>query len=124
VAIQPNRIPNSGYHEVACTFCRGTGKDPFGVLSPLSRCEICQGEGTILVRAPFVHCGECRGTAVQPHKRLTCSACAGRGVHSVAKKNQACPNCKGSGIAPGSGSALACCTCNGSGRIALDISPA
>jgi DnaJ-class molecular chaperone len=115
----PNPVPKPGEQAVECAFCSGTGKDPFGLLSDLSRCETCQGVGKNIVHVPFVRCGECHGTGAQPHKRLTCSACGGRGVQSVSKNNQACPVCKGTGVDPESEIDLSCSTCTGSGRVTL-----
>lgn len=115
--LMPSKVSNPGYQAVPCAFCKGTGKDPFELLSALSRCETCEGTGTNEVLVPFVSCGECLGTGVQPHKRLTCSACGGRGVQSVPASSKACPECAGSGIDPRSEIHLACVPCNGSGRV-------
>jgi DnaJ-class molecular chaperone len=115
----PKHAPSPSDKVLTCAFCSGTGKDPFGLLSDLSRCEICQGSGKIAIHVPYVRCGECNGTGAQPHKRLTCSACGGRGVQSVAEHNQACPDCKGTGVDPDSEVDLSCSTCTGSGRVTL-----
>ena len=37
--------------EVACAFCGGRGKDPFGIMSWLSTCCVCGGTGVVQVGA-------------------------------------------------------------------------
>jgi DnaJ-class molecular chaperone len=115
-----NKVSSPGSVAVPCAFCKGTGKDPFELLSALSRCETCEGVGANQVFAPFVPCGECQGTGVQPHKRLTCSICGGRGVQSIPASSKTCAECAGSGIDPRSEIHLACVPCNGSGRVGAD----
>lgn len=64
--------------EVKCAFCRGTGKDPFGLLSVLSTCGACGGKGTVSVKEPYLPCHACGGTGIQPFTRLRCLGCGGK----------------------------------------------
>ena len=32
---------------IECAFCKGTGKDPFNLLSELATCQVCGGKGVI-----------------------------------------------------------------------------
>lgn len=66
--------------KIKCRFCQGTGKDPFGVPSKLSSCQVCGGKGEILVKEPHEKCPACKGDGRAFHQRLTCSVCGGRGV--------------------------------------------
>ncbi len=100
--------------EVTCSFCRGQGTDPFGIMSWLSTCCVCGGSG--LVRVPMVHrpCNFCHGTGAV--KTLTCTVCGGSGfVAALPGPSLTCPECEGSGAA--TSSALACLTCRGLGVV-------
>ena len=103
---------------VRCAFCRGRGLDPFGLLSLLAACQVCLGRGRVLVPSPYGTCACCAGTGVQPHRRLACSACRGRGVHAQPAGSRPCPVCHGQGTAPCSELDLPCLTCGGRGTIA------
>ena len=103
--------------EIRCAFCRGSGKDPFGVFSQLSTCCICGGSGTNRVQEPYVQCAFCRGTGVYPHSRLTCTACGGVGVSPVEAPHRKCPDCLGTGTDPRSDTGFYCLTCHGAGTI-------
>ena len=103
--------------EVQCAFCRGTGKDPFRLLSPLSACAVCGGKGTVWVKEPYVKCAFCGGTGVHPHSRLTCTACMGKGVIHVEEPTRTCPVCHGWGSNPTDGLDLPCTTCGGAGVV-------
>ena len=71
------------YKTIACAFCRGKGKDPFGVPSKLSNCQVCAGEGkNVIADIPHETCGACQGTGIFEHHRLPCSVCLGKGVVS------------------------------------------
>ena len=103
--------------EIRCAFCRGSGKDPFGVFSHLSTCCICGGSGTGRVEEPYVQCAYCRGTGAHPHSRLTCTASGGAGVSPVEAPHRQCPDCSGIGVDLDSEPGLYCLTCHGAGTI-------
>jgi DnaJ-class molecular chaperone len=115
------RKPESGAAvKVPCAFCKGKGKDPFGVMSHLSTCQVCGGRGEVRVRPPTAPCKFCKGSGVHPYsaERLTCSACKGRGVVTAIKDGVPCPVCGGSGIHPlGRTMAFACARCGGQGVV-------
>jgi len=100
--------------EVKCAFCRGTGKDPFGVLSILSTCSACGGKGTARVKEPYVTCLACAGTGVQSSSRVRCLGCGGTGVIHVEEPTETCPVCKGTGF---DGLHLYCLRCHGAGVV-------
>ena len=100
--------------EVECAFCQGTGRDPFGILSPLSNCSVCGGKGVVRVAKPYVTCHACDGTGIQRFTRLTCLACGGKGVVGVADKTETCPVCGGAGADTEN---RYCLRCHGSGVI-------
>lgn len=64
---------------VTCAFCKGTGRDPFGIPSKLSTCQVCTGRKKNSLLAPFEECPACAGTGVYQHHRLPCAVCHGRG---------------------------------------------
>lgn len=97
---------------MTCAFCKGTGKDPFGLLSPLSTCQVCSGTGKVKVDPPTAKCAFCNGTGVYLDKRLTCTACGGKGAVTVPKGAKTCSECNGSGQAP---DGLPCLNCRGKG---------
>ncbi len=35
---------------ITCAFCEGTGKDSFGIMSPLSSFQVCGGKGVITAK--------------------------------------------------------------------------
>ena len=37
---------------IKCGFCKGTGKDPFDLLSQLAVCQVCKGTGKVEVEEP------------------------------------------------------------------------
>lgn len=98
---------------VSCAFCKGAGKDPFSLLSPMATCQVCGGNGKAFVLDPVTKCHFCAGTGVQPRSRLTCTVCKGAGSIHV-KNGKVCLECKGSGKHP-SDSDLPCSTCSGRG---------
>jgi len=100
--------------DAKCAFCRGTGRDPFGVMSVLSNCPVCGGEGTVRVKEPCVPCRACRGTGVQFSTRLPCNGCGGKGVMHVEEPTQTCPLCKGTGL---HGGRNYCLRCHGAGLV-------
>ena len=97
---------------ITCAFCNGTGKDPFGILSPLSTCQVCGGKGKVSVNPPTAKCAFCDGTGIFPDKRITCTVCGGKGMVTVPKGAKTCPECKGSGQAS---DGLPCLNCRGIG---------
>lgn len=98
--------------EVVCGYCRGTGKDPFGVMSPLSTCQVCGGKEHGTLHAPVDRCKFCGGSGVHPGSRQTCLACKGWGVVEAHEERDVCPDCGGDG----KGGVFYCLTCRGQGR--------
>ena len=109
-------IGNAGIASVKCAFCDGTGKDPFELLSRLSKCPVCKGHKTLPMQAPTVPCAYCRGTGRQRHMRLACSGCGGAAVHALPGPTAECPQCDGSGREPEAD--LPCSLCRGAGLVA------
>ena len=99
----------------ACAFCGGGGRDPFGLLSPLSTCQVCWGKGSVAISEPAITCAFCGGSGVHRDQRLTCTVCGGKGMVTVEEPRDVCPNCKGRGIAPGD--YLPCLVCGGRGMV-------
>ncbi|MDA8408121.1 MAG: hypothetical protein M0T73_14850 [Deltaproteobacteria bacterium] len=101
--------------EITCSFCRGTGKDPFGVLSWLSTCCVCSGRRVVDVPSPYKVCPHCAGTGAV--KTLTCTTCMGKGyIPLPSRPIVRCPECHGSGDSSSIPS-LACIKCHGKGFI-------
>ena len=99
---------------IKCAFCRGQGSDPFDLLSPLARCQVCGGKGTVVVEDPVAKCAYCRGSGGQPYgTRITCQVCGGKGALTVAEPGDPCPYCHGSGRTAVNG--LPCIHCRGRG---------
>jgi DnaJ-class molecular chaperone len=99
-----------------CAFCRGEGSDPFDLLSPLARCQVCGGKGMVVVEEPVAKCIYCRGSGVQPYgTRITCQVCGGKGVVAFGGSGETCPHCQGSGRTAVNG--LPCTHCRGRGTI-------
>jgi len=107
--------------EIQCAFCRGKGKDPFGVFSRLSTCCVCGGRGINRVEEPYLQCAFCQGAGVYPRSRLTCTACGGVGVIPVETPNRQCPYCLGTGADPHSETGFYCLTCHGAGVVAESV---
>jgi len=74
--------------EVTCAFCKGTGKDPFHLMSALSNCPACGGRKTQRVREPYETCGPCAGTGRYFNSKMYCWTCRGSGVVPKEKKSQ------------------------------------
>jgi DnaJ-class molecular chaperone len=109
--------------EVTCAFCGGQGRDPFGLMSPLSVCQVCGGTGCRTLPAPTIRCAFCRGTGIHPALRVTCITCTGVGHVHVPAEAETCPGCGGTGreanhVWPDS--PLSCVRCRGRGVIAID----
>ena len=109
-------LPRLKLVEVECAFCRGKGKDPFGIMSRLSTCCVCGGKGAVTVAEAYVMCRACSGTGVEPFSRLTCLACRGKGVITVAQPTETCPICSGTGLHTPH---LYCLRCHGAGVVSL-----
>jgi len=83
---------------ITCAFCEGTGKDPFGVMSTKSNCQVCGGKGTVTIREPVIACAFCRGSGVHDELRLTCTACFGKGIVNIVEPVEKCSRCQGTGV--------------------------
>lgn len=105
--------------KVKCAFCNGTGKDPFGLLSHLSDCQVCLGKGEVEILGPVVTCNFCHGSGIQPYttSRLHCLACGGVGVVTKITPSRKCPVCKETGIYPRRPHPVACHICHGQGVV-------
>lgn len=104
--------------KIKCAFCKGTGKDPFDLLSEHSACQVCKGTGKVEVAEPAIKCAFCKGTGVYPAgARITCTVCNGKGMVTVTGKGatEECPKCRGAGAAKDSG--LPCLKCGGKGVV-------
>jgi len=107
--------------EIKCAFCKGTGKDPFDLLSKLATCQVCGGRGKVEIKGPAIKCTYCKGTGVYPHNgRVTCTVCNGKGMVTVKGADEKgaikeCPECKGTGATVDSG--LPCIKCGGKGVV-------
>jgi DnaJ-class molecular chaperone len=100
---------------ITCAFCRGSGNDPFGIMSYLSTCCVCGGRGIVTTSSPYSRCAHCSGTGAV--KTLTCTACMGKGVLPITTEDtRICPVCCGSGDDP-SASAMYCLCCRGRGYV-------
>ncbi|MDI6761061.1 MAG: hypothetical protein QMD05_09565 [Candidatus Brocadiaceae bacterium] len=72
--------------EITCTFCRGTGRDPFAIMSPLATCYVCGGRKKVRVASPNVSCSYCCGMGVSPiGAGNACPACCGVGFVPVSE---------------------------------------
>ncbi len=106
-----------------CPYCEGTGKDRFGIVSPLSTCPVCHGRGAHRLFFPTVRCAYCRATGVSPiGGRNPCLACGGKGFHFQYRRPsldepksppELCPACKGTGTKRSNG--FYCYPCRGTG---------
>lgn len=108
---------------VTCAFCVGRGRDPFGLLSPLSTCQVCGGVGKHTLSLPIATCAYCRGTGVHPHSRLTCTSCKGIGMVHIPADAVVCPACLRTGRAADSNwpdSSLSCGYCGGKGLVSKE----
>jgi DnaJ-class molecular chaperone len=105
---------------ITCAFCEGSGRDPFGLLSSLSRCQVCGGTGWVAIEEPCRRCAFCEGTGVHPHQRLTCTCCGGKGMISVHEPAQKCPHCQGTGAEPPDQDYLPCVLCKGAGVMTVN----
>jgi len=96
-----------------CTFCKGKGLDPFGIMSYRSKCYACNGEKKKWVKKPIKKCPCCKGTGVSlGTSRNYCIVCHGMGVVSISENAIVCPKCKGTGF---DASSCYCMKCKGAG---------
>ncbi len=103
-------------HQITCGFCKGTGKDPFDLLSEHAACQVCGGTGKVEVQEPVLKCAFCKGTGVYHNSRITCTVCNGKGMVTAPKgETIQCPKCTGMGVATDSG--LPCLYCEGKGVV-------
>lgn len=103
--------------EITCTFCNGTGRDPFAIMSPLATCYVCNGRKKVRVASPNVRCSYCWGRGVAPvGARNACLACGGIGFIPGSSDAETCPTCRGTGEDK---SGLYCLQCHGSGKAVL-----
>jgi len=102
---------------IMCAFCKGTGKDPFDLLSELATCQVCGGRAKVEVEEPAIKCVFCQGSGIYPcNARVTCTVCKGKGMVTIPKGiTEQCPKCKGTGTAKDSG--LPCLECKGKGVV-------
>lgn len=99
---------------IPCAFCKGRQVDPYNQLSALSRCEVCQGEGTVTVPVPHEPCAYCGGTG--SYKTFACLVCKGTGVvAALTGPTRVCPSCEGRAFESSSG--LVCLECKGRGKV-------
>ena len=111
----PPGLPAEDSRIVACAFCHGTGKDPFGILSAISTCCVCRGQGVLRMDGPHRSCPHCDGSGAV--KTFTCGVCRGSGyIPEAVGPTATCPECKGTGDEHGD-PALACLRCRGRGRV-------
>ncbi len=75
--------------EIKCAFCKGTGRDPFHLMSALSNCPVCKGKKTVKVREPYETCGACEGTGRYFNSKMYCWTCRGKGVIPIKQETQA-----------------------------------
>jgi len=101
-----------------CAFCDGIGIDPFSIPSPISKCQVCSGRGTVSVTYETTVCVYCHGSGRHPELRLTCPVCWGKGVVSILKEpTMICSGCRGTGRTPET--KLPCLRCDGKGMIVV-----
>ena len=104
-------------HQITCAYCNGKGVDPFRLLSKLSTCPVCSGEGTLTIPDNTSQCPFCAGSGKDPHHRLTCPVCWGKGVVTIPENPLKCPECRGTGKTAGNN--LPCIICGGTGIVTV-----
>jgi len=109
--------------QVVCAFCRGKGRDPFDIMSPLATCQVCGGTGSRQLHPPTAPCAFCKGTGIHPGLRMTCTTCGGVGTVEIPTNVLTCPGCGGTGRAADSkwpDSPLSCSRCKGKGIVVAE----
>jgi DnaJ-class molecular chaperone len=98
--------------KIKCSYCNGEGKDPFHLLSNISKCEVCNGLGSVKIDVPIRGCVFCSGTGKNPlGARVHCIVCRGKGSNSITSE-VICLECTGTG---GASDGLPCISCKGIG---------
>jgi len=109
------KLDQTAMKKVTCSFCAGTGRDQFGIMSWVSKCCVCGGKGVVDIQVPYTRCAHCNGTGAV--KTFVCTTCMGKGVVPLPPSPiTVCLDCRGSGddaSAPG----MACLKCRGRGFI-------
>lgn len=100
---------------IVCAFCKGEGRDPFGIMSQESVCQVCNGTGKHVIVKPHITCAYCHGSGVEFGTRNTCLSCGGKGRVSMNKKHVPCDLCHGTGMETEAG--LRCDKCGGAGVV-------
>ena len=113
----PAKVERGDVETVKCAYCDGTGKDPWGIPSPLSNCQVCKGKGVIQIEKPYETCPVCKGKGNQRNKRLTGLGCGGKGVIHIEEGMKKCPQCDGTGVTGSTGLRNYCLKCKGKGLI-------
>ncbi len=108
--------PSRSMAEVKCVYCQGTGTDRWGLMSVLSKCQVCKGKGTVQIEEPYIKCPVCKGAGVERNKRLNCLACKGKGVVHIKEGTKTCPECGGAGKTGSVGLRKYCLKCHGTGK--------
>ena len=103
--------------EVRCAYCKGKGTDPWGLMSALSSCQVCHGNGVVQIGEPYTTCPVCKGRGNERNTRVTCSTCKGKGVVHIEADMNTCPDCGGTGMTGSAGLRKYCLTCHGIGRV-------
>jgi DnaJ-class molecular chaperone len=98
--------------KINCAFCKGVGIDPFGLLSSISKCQVCKGSKLVEIKEPFISCVYCSGSGENNlGARVPCIVCGGKGSNNV-NNNIDCSKCKGTGKG---NDYLPCTLCGGVG---------
>jgi len=106
----------SAMAQMTCGFCKGMGKDPFGLLSEQATCQVCGGTGKVEVLEPVMKCIFCNGSGVYHNTRLTCTVCNGKGMITAPESpTEWCSECEGTGTTIYS--AMPCLKCRGKGLV-------
>lgn len=101
--------------KIQCAFCKGKGKDPFGIMSKFATCQVCNGTGSHMIASPHKECSYCHGSGVEFNTRNTCLSCGGKGRVSISENSAICSACHGSGMEHETN--LRCGKCGGSGVV-------
>jgi len=102
--------------QITCGFCKGMGKDPFGLLSEHAACQVCGGTGKVEVIELVIRCAFCKGSGVYHNTRVTCTVCNGKGMVTAPQSpTEWCPECEGTGTTIDS--AMPCLECKGKGVV-------